>query len=152
MLVFAAWWPAWSQTRDLEWPCENDLFRDLGAAQSIVDGQGGADPAYLGERWWYNPLVPSLVGVIGRALGIPLHQAYATLGAHLNLIAPLGLYAMVAISLTRPAALAALIGFLFLGPHEHVSWLHATYSPWLWTCNFSQGLLYGSILLLAWTL
>jgi hypothetical protein len=148
VLVFAAW----RQTYDLQWPCENDLFRDLGAAQSIVDGQGGADPAYLGERWWYNPLVPGIVGVVGRTLGIPLHEAYARLGTHLNLIAPLGLYAMMAVLLTRRAALAGLIGFLFLGPHGHISWLHATYSPWLWTCNFSQGLLYGSILLLVWTL
>ena len=151
-VVFAAWWAARRQTHDLQWPCENDLFRDLGAAQSIIDGQGGADPAYLEERWWYNPLVPAIVGMSGRALGMPLHQAYATLGAHLNLVAPLGLYAMMAVLLTPRAALAGLVGFLFLGPHDHMSWLHATYSPWLWSCNFSQGLLYASVLLLAWTL
>jgi len=150
--AFVAWWVAWHQTRDLQWPCENDLFRDLGAAQSIVDGQGGADPAYLGERWWYNPLVPAVVGIVSGVVGLPLHAGYATLGAHLNLIAPLALYTMMAVLLSRRSALAGLIGFLFLGPHEHVSWLHATYSPWLWTCNFSQGLLYGSVLLLAWTL
>ena len=147
-VCFAAWWPAWQETRDLEWPCESDHFRDMGAAQSILDGQGGADPNFLGYRWWYNPLVPAVVGIVGRALGMPVHQAYGTLGAHLNLVAPFGLYAMMATLFSKRVALTTLIGFLFLGPHRHVSWLHATYSPWLWTCNFAQGLFYLSVLFL----
>ena len=137
---FAAWWAAWQQARDLEWPCEGDLYRDMSAAQSILDGQGGADPAYLDERWWYNPLVPAVVGLLSRAFDMPLPRAYATLGTHLNLVAPLGLYAMMSVLSTRRTALISLLGFLFLGPHKHISWLHATYSPWLWTCNFAQGL------------
>src|SRR4051812_3369018 len=80
LVCFAAWLPAWQSTRDLQWPCENDLFRDMGAAQSILDGQGGADPAYFDERWWYNPLCPALVGILSRILSVPLHQAYATFG------------------------------------------------------------------------
>jgi len=151
-VCFAAWWAAWQKTHDLQWPCENDLFRDMGAAQSIIDGQGGADPAYRMERWWYNPLVPGVVGSLGRLGGMPVHEAYATLGTHLNLIAPLGFYAMMTVLFGKRAALAGLIGFIFLGPHQHISWLHATYSPWLWTCNFSQGLFYLSILLVVWTL
>jgi hypothetical protein len=146
VLCFAAWWIAWEQTRDLTWPCENDQIRDMGAAQSMLDGQGGADPAYLNVRWWYNPLVPAVVALSSRVLDMPLHEAYARLGAHLNLIAPLGFYAMMAVLFERRAALAGLVGFLFLGPIQRVSWLHATYSPWLWTCNFAQGLLYLAIL------
>jgi hypothetical protein len=148
----AAWWAAWQQTHDLDWPCEADLFRDMGAAQSILDGQGGADPAFLLERWWYNPLVPALIGALSRALDMPLPRAYATLGAHLNLFAPLALYAMMVVLATRRAALAALLGFLFFAPRHRVSWLHATYSPWLWTCNFAQGLFYLSALFIVWTL
>jgi len=174
---FAAWWPAWMLTRDLEWPSEIDFFRDMGAAQSILDGQGGADPAYLFERWWYGPLVPALVGGLSRALDMPLARAFATLGTHLNLAAPIAFYAMMAVFATpcggsapaltgaspeggptpaappgRRAALAALLGFLFFGPRVHPSWLHATYSPWIWPCNFAQALFYSSALFLVWTL
>lgn len=149
---FAAWWPAWMLTRDLEWPSEIDFFRDMGAAQSILDGQGGADPAYLFERWWYGPLVPALVGGLSRALDMPLARAFATLGTHLDLATPLAFYAMMAVFATRRAALAALLGFLFFGPRIHPSWLHATYSPWIWPCNFAQALFYSSALLLVWTL
>lgn len=148
VLCLVAWWIAWQQTRDLVWPCESDHMRDMGAAQSILDGQGGADPAYLAERWWYNPLVPAVVGIASRAANMPVSEGYARLGTHLNLIAPLGFYGMMAVLFSRRAALAGLAGFLFLGPIHRVSWLHATYSPWLWPCNFSQGLFYLAILLL----
>lgn len=131
--------------RGLEWPCESDLYRDMGAAQTLLDGRLGDDPAYLGERWWYPPLVPSLVGALSFVTGAPTHAAFAKFGAALNLLAPLGLYALVSRLLGRGPALASLIAFLFFGQADLMSWLNATYSPWLWPCNLAQGFFYFAL-------
>lgn len=136
---------AFRQTHDLEWPCESDFYRDMGAAQSVLDGNLGADPAYLGERAWYPPLVPALVGLASRLTGVSLHEAYTRFGVYLNLLAPAAFYLMAVRLYGRAPALLALIGFLFLGPLELVSWLHATYSPWLWPCNLAQGFFYLAV-------
>lgn len=149
LLCFVAWFTAFRATHDLEWPCESDLYRDLGAAQSFLDGNFGADPAYLGERGWYPPLVPTLVGLVSRVSAEPLHQTYTTGGLYLNLLAPIAFYALMAWLFGRRASLVTLTGFLFLGQLDWMSWLHATYSPWLWACNFAQALFYLAALGLA---
>jgi hypothetical protein len=136
---------AFRQTHDLEWPCESDFYRDMGAAQSVLDGDFGGDPAYLGERAWYPPLVPAIVGLASRITGVALHEAYTTFGVYLNLLAPAAFYLMAVRLYGRAPALLGLIGFLFLGPLELVSWLHATYSPWLWPCNLAQGFFYLAV-------
>jgi len=140
---------AWEKTHDLEWPCEADLYRDLGAAQTIHDGAVGADPAYRGERWWYPPLVPATVALIGRVTEVPLHRLYATAGIYLNLLAPIAFYVMLGVLHGRRVALASLVGFLFLGQHDLMSWMHATYSPWLWSCNLAQAFFYLGVLMLS---
>jgi hypothetical protein len=143
--IASAWISAWLQVRGLTWPCENDLFRDLGAAQNLIDGGFMADPGFLGESWWYNPLVPAILALISQAFGVPLHVAYASAGPHLNLAAPVAFYAMVAILSSRRAAVASLVAFLFLGHWDLPSWLTATYSPWLWACNLAQAFFYAAI-------
>lgn len=150
ILCFVVWVTAWQKMHDLTWPCENDLYRDLGAAQSMLDGQGGADPSYLGERRWYNPLVPALVAFASRVGHTPLHEAYTRFGTGLNLLAPLAFYALVRVLFNPGVALASLLSFLFFGPLHWPSWLHATYSPWLWPCNFAQGLFYLALLAWVW--
>jgi len=152
VLCFAAWYSAWQQTRDLVWPCEEDMYRDMGIAQTFLDGTAGVDPGYLGERWWYNPLVPAIMAVASRATGTSLRLAYATFGTHLNLVAPMSFYAIVVALFGSRAALASLAGFLFLGPFELPSWLHATYSPWLWPCNFAQAPFYLTVTAIVWML
>jgi hypothetical protein len=141
-LVLAVSLSAWHEVRNLEWPCESDLYRDLGAAQSILDGLPGTDPAFLGERSWYNPLVPAIVALESRLSGVPLHRAYTTFGAHLNVVSPLSFYLLAAVLFSRRIALASLTSFLFLGHLDQPSWLGATYSPWLWSCNLAQGFFY----------
>jgi hypothetical protein len=146
VLVLLAAIVAWNQVHDLSWPCEADQYRDLGAAQSLLDGGRTADPAFGGEQWWYPPLVPAVVALIGYVTTLPLHEVYTRAGTFLNLLSPLAFYAMVATLFGRRTALPSLIGFLFLGPTDLMSWMHATYSPWLWACNLSQAFFYVSIL------
>jgi hypothetical protein len=144
-VVLAAWISARSEVVGLTWPCENDLFRDLAAAQNLVDGGFMADPGYLGERWWYNPLVPAIVAITSEILGMQLHVAYASAGPQLNIAAPIAFYVMVAVLSSRRVALASLVAFVFLGHWDLPSWLTATYSPWLWACNLAQAFFYVAV-------
>src|SRR5580692_9554213 len=79
-------------TVGLEWPCEDDFFRDMGGAQAILDGYAGSDPAYLGEVAWFNPLQPTLFALLTLVTGLPLHVAYARLGPFVNLLGPIGFF------------------------------------------------------------
>ncbi len=129
-------------TRGLTWPCDVDLYRDIGFAQSIRDGHLLADPLYRGEWLWYPPLVPGLIALASLFSGLPVHHAATQLGVYLNLLAPLGFYLLTARLLGRRVGAAATFSFLFIGIGDYPTWAAASYSPWLWPGNFVQGLFY----------
>jgi hypothetical protein len=131
-------------TADLNWPSDPDHMRDIAHAQTIQDGSFTADAAYLGERVWYNPLVPTLLAALSSVLDVPINVLHTRGGAYLNLAAPIAFYAMAVALLGAPSALAALYAFLMLS--REPSWLTATYSPWLFTANFVQALFYTGVL------
>lgn len=130
----------------LSWPCDVDLYRDIGFAQSMADGQLLADPLYRGEKLWYNPLVPGVIALGATLLGLPVHLAATQLGAILNLLAPIGFYLLVARLFDRKVGAAATLAFLFFNPGDFPSWTSATYSPWLFPGNFVQSLFYLGLL------
>ena len=130
-------------TGDLNWPGDPDLFRDIAQAQTFADGDWLADPQYRGESIWYNPLAPSIVAIMGRITQQPIPLLYTRLGAYLNLLAPLGLYLLVALAINRWTAVGAVLAFLFIAPPTNEpSWAVGAYSPWLFAANFAQGWLY----------
>jgi hypothetical protein len=133
-------------TRDLQWPPGQDLSRDIAAAESIRNGHPLSDPAYEGEWLWYNPLVPAIVAGTSSVLKAPTHRVYARLGAYANLIAPVGLFVLLAVLFDAWVALFAVVGLLFLVPAGEPAWLCATYSPWLLPVHFVQGLFYFALL------
>jgi hypothetical protein len=141
-MILLAFVLALRATTGLEWPCEDDFFRDMGGAQAVLDGYAGWDPAYLGETNWFNPFQPTLFAALKALTGLPLHVAYARFGPFVNLIAPLGFFLLARSLLGRGAAVAALAAFLFLGSPNVPSWFQATYSPWAWPMDFAQGLFY----------
>jgi hypothetical protein len=138
-LIALAFVLALRATAGLEWPCEDDFFRDMGGAQAILDGWAGSDPAYLGEVAWFNPLQPALFALLAVVTGLPLHVAYARLGPFVNLLGPIGFFLLARQLMGRWAALAALVAYLFLGKPDVPSWFQATYSPWAWPMDFAQG-------------
>jgi hypothetical protein len=138
-LIALAFVLALRATAGLEWPCEDDFFRDMGGAQAILDGCVGSDPAYLGELSWFNPLQPTLFALLALVTGLPLHVAYARLGPFVNLLGPIGFFLLARQLMGRWAALAALVAYLFLGKPDVPSWFQATYSPWAWPMDFAQG-------------
>lgn len=129
-------------TAGLEWPCEMDFFRDMGGAQAILDGDFGADPAYLGEKNWFTPLQPAVFAALAKVTGLTLPTLYASWGPFVNLLGPVAFF-LLAYALMGPlAGLAALAAYLFLGNPAVPSWFQATYSPWAWPMDFAQGFFY----------
>jgi hypothetical protein len=133
--------------RGLPWPGEADFLRDIGAAQSILDGRYPADPHLLGEVAWYNPLAPWLMARLASLTDASIADAYVRFGKYTNLVSPIGFYVLVDRAVGRRAAILALTSYLFLGIPGEESWNNATYSPWAWPFNLMQGPLF---LALAW--
>ena len=127
---------------DLSWPCDVDLYRDIGFAQSIRDGYFLSDPLYLGEKIWYNPLVPGIIALVSAISGLPVHLVATKLGPLINLAAPAGFYVMAACLFGRRTAVASTMAYLFINLGALPSWASATYSPWLFPSNFVQGLFF----------
>ncbi len=133
-------------TGDLDWPGEVDLFRDIGSAQTVADGDLLGDPQYRGELLWYNPLTPDLVAGVAGVLRQPIPRIYTRLGAYLNLLAPILFFVLVAALFDRWVALAAVVLFLFGSPPGDSSLVFATYSAWLYAADFAQVWFYLTLL------
>jgi len=148
LMCLVAFWHGWPATCDLAWPPDFDLYRDVPIAQTMLDGGGLADPAYPGERLWYNPLVPAIIAGLSRLAGQPVPAVYARAGAYLNLLAPLCFYLAVALLFKdRLIALASTLAFLFVTCQHPPSRACAAYSPWLFTANFTQAGFYLTLAL-----
>lgn len=150
-LLLLAFATGYTTTHDLDWPGASsggvgiDLYRDIALAQTMLDSGYGPDPNYLGERSWYNPLVPGMTALVSLVSGSPVPRVAARLGAYVNLAAPLAFYLMAASLLGRWRALSAVAAFLFLTSSTVPSWVSATYSPWLMPVNFAQSLFYVTV-------
>jgi hypothetical protein len=150
-LVGAALALSWPATRGLSWPIEIDLYRDMGAAQALLEGDAAGDPAYLGERRWYPPLVPMITAALSAWLDIPLRALFTHAGLWLNLLGPAAFFLLARAWFGASAACFALLGLLFLRGSSVSSTHVASYSPWLWPFNFTQGLTYLTLLSLVWS-
>jgi hypothetical protein len=129
-------------TGGLTWPYDLDQFREIGMAQSILDGRYGTDHLYLGETVWYNPLTSTITAALAHFSGGPVSLVVTRAGAYLNLLAPISFYVLVLLLFERPTALAAGAAFLFAPIGDAPSWAAASYSPWLFSQNFAQGFFY----------
>ena len=132
-------------TKDLSWPYDEDLYRNIGHAQTILDGDYFADDLYLGEKQWYNPLVPTIVAGLSWLTKTSVHILYTRMGAYLNLLAPIFFYILLVRFSDRWTALACTFGFLFVTSNGIPTWLGGSYSPWLLPVLFVQGLYYMAL-------
>ena len=129
-------------TGDLNWPYDLDQFREIGMAQSVLDHRYGTDHLYAGETIWYNPLTSTVVAALSHVTGVPVDLIVTRAGAYLNLLWSIAFYILVAYLFDRWTALAALVAFLFAPIGDAPSWAAASYSPWLFSQNFAQGIFY----------
>lgn len=135
--------------KNLDWPYDEDLYRNIAHAQTIVDGDFFGCDQYIGEKNWYNPLVPSIVAGLHRITNIPIHRLYTRAGAYLNLFAPFLFFILLIRFSDRWIALAALFAYLFVTSNGVPSWFSATYSPWLLPVLFVQSLFYLGVIYLS---
>lgn len=129
-------------TADVRWPYDLDQFRDIGMAQAVLDHRYGTDHLYLGETFWFNPLVSVMIGALSRAADVSPVVVVTHAGPYLNMFAPLAFYFLVAYLFDRGVALVAAVAFLFAPIGDAPSWAAATYSPWLLTQNCVQTFFY----------
>jgi len=130
----------------LSWPYDGDHFRDIAQAQTALDGHPLADPFYLGEWVWYNPLVAWIVAVGSYVTGEPPALVHVQGGPWLNLIAPLSFYVLCSRAAGHRAAIVSLALLLFVNCRSDPSLTCATYSPWLFVATFTQGLFFLTII------
>ncbi len=136
-------------TSRFEWPGEVDKARDIGQAQTMLDGDWLGDSQYLGERLWYNPLTPTLVAVIAWALRLPVYLVYTQAGAYLNVLVPLMMYWLVGRWLGRRAGVVAVLLLVLVPPGADPTLPFPSYSPWLFSRNLSPA--WFALTLLAYT-
>lgn len=129
-------------TAPLEVPAEIDHYRDMGAAQALLDGRWGEDPAFLGETSWYPPLLPALTALLAFVSRQPLPFVYVHLGPLLNALGPIAFYLLAKRLFEGWSALFSLLGFLFIVACNAPTLTQASYSPWVWPVLFAQGLFY----------
>jgi len=130
----------------IEWPIDEDAFRDIGIAQSILDGTYPEDNAYRGETLWFNPMVGAMVAGVSWLTGLPAPVADARLGAYVNLLVPISFFLLCTVLFDSWIALAALSFFLFGVSRYLPASCSATYSPWLLAPSFAQCLFFTTLL------
>jgi hypothetical protein len=136
-------------TSGLPWPGGSDFARDIASAETIAAGHLLSDPYYRGEWNWYNPLAPSIVAVVSMITRWPIPFVYAHIGAYLNLLVPLALFAVVTMWWGSLTGLAAVIALVFLVPGPEPGWLSASYSPWLLPMHLGQSVFYAGLIAVA---
>ncbi len=139
-------WLGLRATRHTDWPdpYEYDILRDIGIAQSMLDGRYPEDHVYPGEVQWYNPGIGALIAVGSCLSGAPPPLVAARLGAVLNILPAVMFFVMMSVLFDRWTALAAVAFFLFSKGPLTASWMFASYTPWLLAANFALAPLFAA--------
>ena len=95
-------------------------------ARTILESGHGPDPAYLGERNWYNPLVPAMTAAASALSGVDVPVVAVRIGIDANRLAPIAFYLLVRSLAGAWIALYASARFLFLTSSTLPSWMSAT--------------------------
>ncbi|MFP4500105.1 MAG: hypothetical protein ACLFTT_03820 [Candidatus Hydrogenedentota bacterium] len=138
----------WNAVKDDTWPFYHDAWRDVGLAQSILDGRYPEDPIIAGAANWYNPAVGALVATVSAVTGMPPPVADARMGAFAQALIPIMFFILLWLLFGHWTACVGSI-FLICGNalvDELGLWGHTlTYSPWIWAPSFSQAFLLATL-------
>lgn len=116
---------------------DGDLQRNLSQAQSILDGAPLADPNYLGETIWYNPLVPGLIAFISKLSGTPPDIVNLRAGAFLNILTPVCFFFLLLIAFDAGTAAASVFAVLFIITAGLPVYFTGTYSPIMYSLHLA---------------
>ena len=132
LLLAVAFFYARSSTRAIAYPPEYDAMRDMGIAQSILDGGYPADPLFEGEYLWYGPLTGAIIAALSALLNLAPNIIAAQSGAVINLLLPLSFFLLAATLFDRWIALAATLFLVLVNAITPSMYLTVTYTPWLY--------------------
>ena len=148
-LILAALAVALTKTSGLTAPPDQwDHFRDIAQAQTVRDGAPLSDQYYRDEWVWYNPLLPWALALGSAITGTSVEVFHVRSGPWLNLLGPLAFYLLGVRWIGRTAAFIALAVYLFFAIGDGPGWAYATYSPWLYSNNFAEGIFFTAALAL----
>ena len=148
-LILAALAVALTKTSGLTAPHDLwDHFRDIAQAQTVRDGAPLSDPYYRDEWVWYNPLLPWTLALGSAMTGAPVEVFHVRAGPWLNLLGPLAFYLLGVRWVGRTAAFIALAVYVFFAIGDGPGWAYATYSPWLYSNDFAEGIFFTAALAL----
>ena len=148
-LMLAALAVALTKTSGLTAPHDQwDHFRDIAQAQTVRDGAPLSDQYYRDEWVWYNPLLPWTLALGSAITGTSVEVFHVRSGPWLNLLGPLALYLLGVRLIGRTAAFIALAVYLFFAIGDGPGWAYATYSPWLYSNDFAEGIFFTAALAL----
>jgi hypothetical protein len=133
--------------RGVSWPYDVDFYRAIAQAQVFSDGAWNGESFYRGERSWYPPLVPAIVSLVAAVVRAPIPQLFVWLGPWLNLLGPIAIYVLCLRFFGRIAALFAALDYLYFRPGWLPAFASGTYSPWLFSTCFAQGLFLAGLAL-----
>ena len=148
-LILAALAVALTKTSGLTEPHDHwDHFRDIAQAQTVRDGAPLSDQYYRDEWVWYNPLLPWTLALGSAITGTSVEVFHVRSGPWLNLLGPLAFYLLGVRWIGRTAAFIALAVYLFFAIGDGPGWAYATYSPWLYSNDFAEGIFFTAALAL----
>ena len=149
VLILAALAVALTKTAGLTAPYDTwDHFRDIALAQTVRDGAPLSDQYYRDEWLWYNPLLPWTLALGSAMTNTTVEVFHVRAGPWLNLLGPLAFYFLGVRWIGRTAAFMALAVYLFFGIGNGPGWAYATYSPWLYSNDFAEGIFFAAALAL----
>jgi len=156
--LWQAWWPravllwllllcAFHGVRTvagLAVPPDEDLLRDIGYAQGILDGNWFGDPVYAGEWRYYPPLIAAIGATLFvLARGTDLLRFWLEMGPWLNLLVPLAFFfAAGALLACAPAAAVATAVFVVFNGLISAPWDAGGYTPWAFSPSIAQALFF----------
>lgn len=132
---------------EIDWSFLFDSYRDIGIAQSMLDGRYPEDCILSGEYSWYNPGTGFCIAAIAKCTGIPVHLAGTRAGVFLNLLVPIGLFVLASRLYGRWMGAIAVVFLVLANPTQKgydpvfmmLGCAITTYMPWLWAPHLAQG-------------
>jgi len=130
-------------SKPFTWPFNWDSLRDIGIAQTILDGTYPMDPILSGEVNWYNPLTGAIIALWSYILQLPLPETCIRIGPFLQLLLPI---TMVLLAWNRfgPWSGFFILTYSLFARHPLLlpEWFYSCYSPWLLAPQWGKSFLF----------
>jgi hypothetical protein len=139
---------AWDGTRAVSGlirPPDEDLMRDVGFMQAILDGNFFGDAVYRGELRWYPPLI-SLIGAATAWLtGGPLATVWIQVAPWFGLLGVVLFFGMVRQLFDPMVAATAVAIYALVDPAVSQPWITGGYTPWPLASNLAALLFFVGV-------